>query len=225
MSAGMLAEDDARLRDADRLGSHDLIGAFFLNEAILVDSRFMGEGVCPHDCLVRLHRNSGDLGQQFRGVVNLFRFDPRVEPEQVSSRVQGHDNLLHCGVTRPLTDSVDRAFDLAGAVFQGSQGVGNGNAEVIVTMDGEDGTMDVFDISANKGNQFPEFIGQGISHRIRYIHRGDSPVDHPFDHFAKVLLIRSRGIHRREFTLSVKLHAWATAAHASLRTCSLDLWS
>jgi hypothetical protein len=43
-----------------------------------------------------------------------------------------HDDLFERGVAGPLADAVDRAFDLARAVFDRGQAVGDRQAQVVV---------------------------------------------------------------------------------------------
>ena len=52
-------------------------------------------------------------------------------------------------VAGPLADAVDRAFDLPGAFLDGGQAVGDGQAEVVVAVDADDGLVDVADVLAS----------------------------------------------------------------------------
>ena len=60
MTAGMLAQHDRVLRDADRLGRHDLVGLLVGQHAMLVDAGLMRECVCADDRLGRGDRHAGD---------------------------------------------------------------------------------------------------------------------------------------------------------------------
>ena len=58
MAAGMLAHHQGRAAEADGFRSHDLVGAGMLQHAVLMDARFMGEGIGADDRLVGLDRQS-----------------------------------------------------------------------------------------------------------------------------------------------------------------------
>ena len=53
VAARMLAEHQRRLRHADVGGAHDLVGAAILQHAVLMNPRFMREGVAADDGFVR----------------------------------------------------------------------------------------------------------------------------------------------------------------------------
>ena len=55
VAAGMLAEHQRRLRHADFLGPHDLVGPAILQHAVLVNAGLVREGVAADDGLVGLH--------------------------------------------------------------------------------------------------------------------------------------------------------------------------
>src|SRR3546814_13984591 len=61
VSARMLAEHDAVGREPDILGLHDLVGLAVLEDAVLVNARFMGEGIGADDRLVARRRTVCDL--------------------------------------------------------------------------------------------------------------------------------------------------------------------
>src|SRR5439155_719400 len=67
VAPGVLAEDELVGRPPDVLGLHDLVGQLLLEHAVLVDARLVGERVLPHDGLVRLDVDAGDVGEQPRG--------------------------------------------------------------------------------------------------------------------------------------------------------------
>ena len=60
MSAAVLAEHERRAGQADVLRPHDFVGAGVLQHAVLMNARFMREGVFTDDRLVPLHLQTGD---------------------------------------------------------------------------------------------------------------------------------------------------------------------
>jgi hypothetical protein len=92
-----------------------------LEHAILMDARFVGEGVGTHHCLVRLHRIAGDLRHQLGGRHDLGGIDPRFDREDIRTRAHRHDDFFERGIAGPLAQAVDRALDLARTGQHGSQ--------------------------------------------------------------------------------------------------------
>ncbi len=72
VTAGVLAQDEFGIGHADRLRRHDFVGQRVLENAILVDAGFVGEGVASDDGLVGLHGDAGDFAQQLAGGEQLF---------------------------------------------------------------------------------------------------------------------------------------------------------
>ena len=61
----------------------------------------------------------------------------------IAAGSQRHDDFFERAVAGPFADAVDGAFDLAGAVLDGGQAVGDGQAEVVVAVDADHGLVDV----------------------------------------------------------------------------------
>jgi hypothetical protein len=72
VTARQLAQDDLRRGQADRLRGHDLVGRRVLQQAVLVDARFVGEGVGADDRLVGLHDEAGHRGDQAGGADDVL---------------------------------------------------------------------------------------------------------------------------------------------------------
>ena len=61
---GQLADRQLASGKTYRLRGHDLVGERVLNDAVLVDARFVGEGVAADDRLVRLNGEPGQVADQ-----------------------------------------------------------------------------------------------------------------------------------------------------------------
>ena len=59
------------MRNADRLRLDDLVGQAVLEDAVLVDSGLVREGVAAHDRLIGLREAAGQVAQQLAGPVDL----------------------------------------------------------------------------------------------------------------------------------------------------------
>ena len=135
MAAGVLAQDDRVRLEADLGRVHDLVGGALLEHAVLVDAGLVGERVPPNNSLVRRNGVAGQAGDQPAGARQLARVDVRVQAMRVAAGPKQHHDLLERAVAGALADAVDRALHLPGAGEDTREGVGDGQAEVIVAVD------------------------------------------------------------------------------------------
>ena len=155
--AGMFAENEARLGPADVLRPHDLVGPLVLEDPVLVDAGLVRERVVPDDRLVGLDPDAGERGHEPAGTEDLLCLDARLAIEFVPARLERHDDFLKRGVAGALADAVDGALDLPGAGEDGGEGIGGGEAEVVVAVDADDRAVDVGDFAADGRDEFEEF--------------------------------------------------------------------
>ena len=94
VASGVLAEDQLRIRDADRLRGHDFVGQAVLQHAVLMNAGFVRERVASDDGLVRLHRNFGDLLQQLAGGIEVLAGNAGGVRILVGADAHGHHNLF-----------------------------------------------------------------------------------------------------------------------------------
>ena len=104
---------------------------------MLVNAGLVGEGVRPHNGLVRLHIDPREGAQQPAGGVDLCRVHARDVPHRLPPRAQGHNHFLQRDVACPFPDAVDCALHLPGAGRYTRQGVGGGETQVVVAVDAD----------------------------------------------------------------------------------------
>src|SRR5262249_8244688 len=151
-----------------------------------------------HDRLVGLDVDAGDVGQEPRAPVDLFRPHAGLDPEEVLPRPEGHHDLFEGGVPGPLADAVDGALHLASAVLDGHQGVRHRLHQVVVAVDGDDGLAVVPDVLADPGDPLPPLSGHGVPDRVRDVDGPGAGLDDRLQHVAHVLEVRARGVLGRE---------------------------
>src|SRR5262249_52682678 len=142
MPSGVLTHNQLAVLDAYGVGPHDLVGRLLLQHAVLMDARFMREGIASDYRLVGLDDKPREVRQELARRVDLGRLHPALDAEEVTPRVERHDDLLERGVAGPLPDAVDRTLHLAGALLDGRQRVRHGETEVIVAVHRDHGTVD-----------------------------------------------------------------------------------
>ena len=149
----VLAEHQVGLAEPHRFRPHDFIGGVVHEHAVLVDAGFVGEGVLADNRLVALHLDAGHIGHQSAGGVEPLGVDSRVELEVVAACPDRHDHFLQRAVAGPLPDAVDGAFHLPGSLLQGSQTVGDGEAQVIMAMNADHDLVDVSHVPPEMSDQ------------------------------------------------------------------------
>ena len=141
MASRVLAQHQRTVRYADALGPHYLVGGLLLQEAVLVDARFVGKGVITDNGLVGLHLHPGNAAYQAARRIDMLGRYAGLEAERVGSRLEYHDYLFKARVTGPLADTVYGALHLAGAVHHGKEAVGHGKPQVVMAVDRYNGAV------------------------------------------------------------------------------------
>ena len=102
VAARVLAQDDVGVGQTDVAGLHDLVGGALLQHPVLVDARFVSEGILAHDRLVGLHDMPGEARDHAAGAGDLGGDDVARPLQDVAPRDQGHGHLFQGGVAGPF---------------------------------------------------------------------------------------------------------------------------
>jgi hypothetical protein len=105
----------------------------------------MREGIGADHRLIGLDRESGDPGYQARAIHDLSGVKPGPTVEEVLTGSDRHHDLFEGGIASALTQTIDGALDLTGAVPHGRQRVGDRQTEVVMTVNREDRLVGVRD--------------------------------------------------------------------------------
>ena len=204
-AAGELAQGDAVVAQADGAGINDLVGETVLEHAILVNARFVGKGIGPHDRLIGLHRHAGEIRHQPRGFGDLLGVHRRewcgalgrtAQKGVVvaAAHMQRHHQLFERSIAGPLTDAIDGAFQLAGTIFDRLKKVGHRQAEVVMAVHRNHGLIDIGNTAIDAGDQLTELRGCGIAHCVGNVDRGGTGFDGGLDHLMHVVGITAAGV-------------------------------
>ena len=174
MPAGQLTHHQLALDEADGFRLHDLVGALLLQQSILMNPGGVRKGIGSDDSLVRLDDHTRDLADQPTGLGNLLGPDAGVGVEEVFASPQPHDDFFQRGIAGPFTDPVDRAFHLPGPFRHRRQRISHRHPQIIMAVDRDHSLGAVPDPFANAADQETEFLGRGVSHRVRNVD-GASP--------------------------------------------------
>ena len=167
MAAAVFAQHQRGARQAHVLRTHDFVGRVMLEHAVLVDARFVREGVLADDRLVARNRHADDVRQHARGRIEARGVDAGVEIEERIARLQRHDDFFERAVAGALADAVDGALDLARAGDHRGEAVGDRHAEIVVAMHRQADLVDAAHVLAQVAEQLREFIRHRVAHRVR----------------------------------------------------------
>ncbi len=77
---------------------------------------------------------------------SFFVWMPLAYGKIIAAGAKGHHDLFQRTVAGALADAVDGAFDLAGAVQDGRQTVGDRHAQIVVAMSAQHRLIDAADV-------------------------------------------------------------------------------
>ena len=185
-------------------GIHDLIGRSFLEHSILVYPRLMGKGIGTDNRLVGLHRHTGNGAYQPAAGVNMLNGNISMDMHLVRPGANGHNHLFHGSIAGPLTQAVNRAFNLAGAVVDSRKRVGHSQAKIIMAMNTDNRLIDISNIIYQVADLFTMLIGQGIAGSVRKVDGCGTRLNDGFKDPADKVYIASGGIFRRKLDIGSK---------------------
>ena len=152
----------------------------------------MGKGVRPDYRLVRLDRGSRYRGDEAARRVYLLADDPCIDGEQILAGSQNHHDLFERRVAGAFAYAVDRAFHLARPVSHRSNRVRNRQAQVVVTVNADDGPGDIRDVLHHVADQCTEFVRYRVTHRIGYVYRACPRFDRNCENPAQIVPVQLR---------------------------------
>ena len=94
MLAGVLAQNHGVLGDAYIGGLHDLIGLGIGDDAVLVNTGFMGKGVGTYNGLAGRDGYAGDVAEELAGAVDLPSVDAGLGVVEIRPGANGHGQLF-----------------------------------------------------------------------------------------------------------------------------------
>src|SRR5690348_16783005 len=123
----------------------------------------MGEGVGTDDGLGPLGLHTGEASDEAAGGDDLSRVHVNVEIEVGAASADRHDDVFGGGVAGALAQAVEAGIYALSAVAEAGEGVGDGEAEVVVAVGGD---VDVGELALDVGDELAELPGQGEANGV-----------------------------------------------------------
>ena len=190
----MLAQDQQGFLCADCFGTHDLVGLCIFEHAILMDARFVSEGVSTNDGLVGLHDHAGTAGNQAARSGQLGRIDTGVQTKNRSPGGQGHGHFFERSVARALADAVDGDLGLSRACLDPRQAVGCRESQIVVAMHRDDAVIHTDDVLFDARYQLTKLARQGVADSVGDVECGGAGLDDGGENLVQKLRLGSPGI-------------------------------
>ena len=175
-AAGAGGEDNRRIGDAHVFGVDDFVGFAVLDDAVLMDAAGVREGVGAHNSLVGLHRHGHQVRHHGGGFGQQAGVDAGVEVE-VRVLAQNHHHFFEGGVAGALAHAVYRAFNLPGPVHYAGNGVGGGQAQVVVAVRGKPHGVDARHVFVQKPDFGAVLFRQAVASGIGDVEDGGPGLD------------------------------------------------
>ena len=143
-----------------------------------------------------LHHQTAHAAYQAGGLHDLPGVHVGMDSaKEIAAGSNRHDDLLQRCVSGAFADAVDRPFDLPRSRANRCQGVGHGQAEVVVAVDADEGVVDVLDGVLQVANQLPILLGNGEADRVRDVQGGRAGLNDRAQEADHEVGVRPRGVH------------------------------
>ena len=110
VASAELAQQQHIFVQADVRRPHDLVRFPIFQHSVLVDARFVGKGVLPHNGLSGGNGNGGERSRHAAGADQFLCIYTGLGAQNIPAYMERHDDLLQRGVARPLSQPVDRTL-------------------------------------------------------------------------------------------------------------------
>jgi len=188
------SEHDLTARNAHVFRCDDFVRGAVLNDAILMNTRAVCEGVCPDHGLIGLYVNTRNGRDEATCVRELGRIDVGMRIELSLVHLDCHDDFFHGSVSRALTQAVDGALDLRGTVHHARKRKRSRHAQVVVTMHGNADILDTSDVLHEVANALAELPWHAEACGVGDVHDRRTGLDDGLEHAGQVFVRGAPGI-------------------------------
>ena len=193
VSARVLAENDLRRLFAYVLRRDYLVGLLRGEDAVLMDSRLVQEGVLSHNRLVQRRGLTDNVVHHLADTPYPRRVYPCVGVVESLSRPQCHHELLERRVSGALAYAVHRVLNLSSPSKDACEGIRGRTAEIIVTVHRQNGVPEIDMISQILHTE-AHLVGRSVTDSVRDVYRCGSGSDRRLNHSREKFRVASRRV-------------------------------
>lgn len=161
----------------------------------------MGEGAGADDGFVGRDRHVADLADGLAGAPDFMMINVGVHVHDVFAHFDRHDHFFQRAVASAFADTVHRAFYLARTGVDRGEGVTDGDAQVIMGVDGNNRFVDIRHAIIQAADNVGVFERHGVADGVRDINGGGASVDRRFDDASQIGNRRAAGVFTGEFDI------------------------
>ena len=107
--------------------------------------------------------------------------------QHFGTRADGHDHFFQCAVARSFANAVDGSFDLTCTGLHRGNGVGDRHAQIVMTVHGNNGFIDVRHAFVQIGDDATKLIRRGVTDGVGNINGGGTGLDGGFNDAAQIV--------------------------------------
>ena len=105
-----------------------------------------------------------------------------------------HHQFFQRGIPSAFSDAIDRALELASALFHSLKEVGDSKAKIVVAVNGENSVIDIGNVLIDPSDQIAELSRCGVADGVGNVDRGCPCRNGGFDHLIEELRITAPGV-------------------------------
>jgi|GEM_PF-5776136 len=156
------------------------------------------KALAPTSGLVGRGAEADAAGEHLAGGEELGHDDGIGVGELVFADHEDGRDLFEGGVAGSLADAVDGALDLADSGFDGGDGVGDGEAEVVVAVGGEDDVLRARDAIEDHAEHGGVVLGEAVADGVGEVEGGGTGLDGDLADFDEEIGVGAGGVFRGE---------------------------
>jgi len=150
--------------------------------------------LAPHDGLVGLHHNAGQIAHQPAGGIEHAGVDASGHAKHVAAGLQRHHHFLQRSVARAFADAVDGALHLASAIYNAHQRVGRGHPQIVVAVHGNGCLVNVGYVLGDAPDQRAPLLGSGVTRGVGDVDHRRTGINHCLQNAVEVLRVGPAGV-------------------------------
>ena len=128
MATRQFSKREAIAFDTHQLRGDDFISKRIFKNPVLVNPRFVWEGIATNNRLVFRNWNTRVTRDQLRSVDGFIKDNRTFNLEIVFTDIESNRYFFKCRIAGPLPDPINGSFDTTGTIFNSSEAIRHGHS-------------------------------------------------------------------------------------------------